>query len=139
MNFEQACRIFRGQIRSTEMWCSQDKNLHATQTERENLHPALVIPHVRNISLAIGKLNGIFNVLMGYGEELPEDIIQAMLKYNEINAKKITLVFEKRSGKKSSSVLMMERLFVNLHKDCLWICSSSMPTNIFVYSIIVKV
>ena len=47
----------------------------------------LLVPHIRNVSLAIGKLVGLYNVLLHMNaglEDVPEEIIQLVQKYQAI-------------------------------------------------------
>ena len=81
MNTEALHNLFRSQVRSVDFWIAKWAHLE----DRTDAHPAGKVPQVRNVSMAIGKLAGMFQVLelLG-GTQIPDDITSAMIKYDEV-------------------------------------------------------
>ena len=80
---EQLYHLFRGQTKSCDLWIAGWNRVK----DSPNPSIPLVVPHVRNVSLAIGKLMGIYNVICymnAMEEDVPDDILQGMLKYQAI-------------------------------------------------------
>ncbi len=74
MTLEKLILLYNGQKRSTDMWIAQwEKNKDITG--------------VRNAAMAIGKLAGIHQVMVALGQDLPDEIIDAMCEYNDIWAR----------------------------------------------------
>lgn len=71
ITLEKLIVLFKGQQRSTDLWVSEwEKHKDAAS--------------VRNVSMAIGKLAGVYNVIVSMGMELPDDVPETMIKYNNI-------------------------------------------------------
>ena len=76
-------RLMHAQARNCDLWIAdwqQVKNVPSPTL-------ALMAPHLRNVSLAIGKLWGLYGLLInmnGMDEDMPEEIIQLMQKYSVV-------------------------------------------------------
>ena len=72
---EKMLKLFHGQARSADLWIGQWRRYKDVSS-------------VRNASLAIGKMAGIYHVMVssmeGAGETVPEDIIQKMGEYHAV-------------------------------------------------------
>lgn len=81
---ETIYQIFHAQCRSADMWINQWKHLDAAVPD--TVHASVKAPQLRNVSLAIGKVLGIYNaMLVMHGDtNIPEDIIAKVAKYDQI-------------------------------------------------------
>ncbi len=80
---EGIIRLMRSQAKNCDLWIAGWERI------KDVPDPSipLLVPHIRNASLAIGKLMGLCNVLlqMNAGEEdLSDEVIQMMQKYQAI-------------------------------------------------------
>lgn len=80
---EQLYKLFHAQTRSCDLWVGQWEKV------KDSKNPSLPLfaPHLRNVSLAIGKLMGIFNIvttILGADEDVPEDVLEKMKHYTAI-------------------------------------------------------
>jgi len=74
MDKDALITMIRGQARSADLWIAQWNRYKDTSG-------------VRNASLAIGKMFGIYNVLVslnGMEADVPEEILELMQKYSDI-------------------------------------------------------
>lgn len=74
IEYDRLVLLFHAQARSTQIWTNQwEQHKDAAS--------------VRNASLAIGKLHGIYNILLninGGEKNIEEEIIGLMQKYNDL-------------------------------------------------------
>ena len=76
-------RLMRAQARNCDLWIAGWEKIK----DVPNPSLPLLAPHLRNVSLAIGKLWGLYNVLLQMNaglEDVPEEIIQLVQKYAAI-------------------------------------------------------
>lgn len=76
-------RLMRAQARNCDLWISGWEKIK----DVPNPSIPLLVPQISNASLAIGKLWGLYNVLLQMNaglEDVPEEIIQLVQKYAAI-------------------------------------------------------
>lgn len=74
MDKEQIIKLLIAQMRSADLWIGQWERFKDAAS-------------VRNAALALGKIQGVYNVLLnlnGGDENMPEEIMTLMKKYGEI-------------------------------------------------------
>lgn len=75
--------LIHAQAKSADLWISEWKKVQYSK----NPSLLLLAPHIRNVSLAIGKIMGLYNALMsinGLDENVPDDILEVIRKYTTI-------------------------------------------------------
>jgi hypothetical protein len=70
---EKLIKLFEGQARSADLWIGQWERYKD-------------VSGVRNAAMAIGKMAGIYHTMVSLGpdENIPENIIEVMTRYNDI-------------------------------------------------------
>lgn len=74
MTRDQIIKLLEAQMRSAELWIQQWERFNDASS-------------VKNAAMALGKIQGVYNVLLtanGGDEEVPEAIREQMNKYGEI-------------------------------------------------------
>ena len=74
IEYDKVVKLFHAQTRAADMWIDQYNRYRDTGG-------------VRNAALAIGKLMGIFNILISINEgnlDVSDEILAAMAKYTQI-------------------------------------------------------
>lgn len=74
MDREKLMQLLQGQMRSTDMWVNEWRRYGDASS-------------VKNAAFALGKVHGIFNLLVslnGMDTDMPEDIMSRMKEYDQI-------------------------------------------------------